>query len=140
MVDVLSSQPYCDLSTVPQILLTAFTWWYSVSLAMTGVREIGRTSFLMLTIGTSFGRGVMLAERHRRGMNDSLNELFCTAHRGPAMISANSRRTQFGMQSGPIALQVFTCVSCLSVSSTGMMNSSGTGGYSAGEWESAGRG
>ena len=63
---------------------------YSKTFAQIGVRDIGRRSDSMLTIGLTFGKGVMLAVFHKVGTYPSRIEQLTIEAMGRESISQNS--------------------------------------------------
>ena len=77
----------------------------SASLVMAGVREIGRRCFEGSFTGFCLGRRTTSASFHEGGSFCSLKLQFKMEECGCSRISAYSRRSQLGTQSGPAALR-----------------------------------
>ncbi len=78
-----------------------------------GVNDIGRRSLLTSVIDWFFGIGVTLAHFQIQGSCFSTRDEFIILQRGMAKISEKSLSIQFGILSGPLALDVETRLSCL---------------------------
>lgn len=102
--------------------LKCWTGYFSISFSSISVRDIGRRSLgtgLTLGIGTTSGLFQMV------GIKLYLRELLNIAQTGLAMVFESSFKIQFGMASGPMALDILLLESCFS--SGVMMNLSWSG-------------
>ena len=78
-----------------------------------GVNDIGRKSLLTSVIDGFFGIGVILAHFQIQCSCFLARDEFIILQRGMAKISEKSLSIQFGILSGPLALDAETRLSCL---------------------------
>ena len=67
--------------------------------------EMGLRSFFKISTGFFFGSGITSANFLDRGWRCPLNDALRILHTGEAIRSAYSRRSQFGILSGPTDLE-----------------------------------
>ena len=67
--------------------------------------EMGLRSFFKISTGFFFGSGITSANFLDRGWRCPLNDALRILHTGKAIRSAYSRRSQFGILSGPTDLE-----------------------------------
>lgn len=100
---------------------------FSINCARIGVRDIGRRSFVGLISGFTLGIGTTSALFHIAGVKLSPRELLNIPRISFVIVLESYFKIQFGMESGPMALDILMLESCFSTSSGVMMNLPGIG-------------
>lgn len=98
---------------------------FCINFANIGVRDIGRRSLVGLVTGFTLSTEITSALFQIAEIKLSLR--LDIAHIGIAIVFESSFKIQFGMESGPITLDILMLESCFSPSSRVMMNLSGSG-------------
>lgn len=95
---------------------------FSINFVSIGVRDIGRSSFVGLVTVFTLDIGATSALFQIAGVKRFLMELLIIAHIGFAMVLDGSFKIQFGVESGPMVLDILMLVSRSSTSFRVMMN------------------